>query len=287
MTAAVWNKYVAKGRNPAAYNPSRRALEYRVPTEGYPLDGTWSRFFEFLMRRYHYGQRASGRFVHGFDLVNEPNLQMFPQRVKSTTSDPFALSPLKIGATVAQLMKTAQAVSARVGHTTGMYAPSSSDSEIVSRIVTHYTEFTTNVLDSCTAIGYTPHSGQGWSHHNYSDVEGRVTMRVQLLRDRLRGRWKGKAEPGAPTVWITEGGARPAKLKTLYPAEDPLAAQATCLQTAWNLHSPATGGGEGVAMLAQYLLYADPNFDCGLLEPAPSTVKRPSYATWKTFPKRL
>ena len=40
-------------------------------------------------------------------------------------------------------------------------------------------------------------------------------------------------------------------------------------------------------MLAQYLLYGDPNFDCGLLEPAPSTVKRPSYATWKSFPKRV
>jgi hypothetical protein len=28
------------------------------------------------------------------------------------------------------------------------------------------------------------------------------------------------------------------------------------------------------------------SFDCGLLEPAPSTFKRPAYATWKTFPKR-
>ena len=76
-------------------------------------------------------------------------------------------------------------------------------------------------------------------------------------------------------------------MRTLYPGEDPLAAQAKCLQTAWNLHSGASGGGEGVAMLAQYLLYADPNYDCGLLEPAPSTVKRPAYATWKTFPKRF
>jgi len=42
-----------------------------------------------------------------------------------------------------------------------------------------------------------------------------------------------------------------------------------------------------VAMLAQYLLYADPNYDCGLLEAAPSTVKRPAYAVWKTFPKRF
>jgi hypothetical protein len=227
--------------------------------------------------------------VAGFELVNEPNLQLWPQRAPSTTAgDPFAATgALKVGANVAQMLKTAKAVSARFGHTTSMYAPSSSDSEIVSRLVTHYTEFTTNLLDSCAAIGYRPHSMQGWSHHNYSDVEGRVATRVQLLRDRLRGRWVGKTELGAgPTVWITEGGARVAKMKTLYPAEDPLAAQAKCLQTAWDLHSVGTGGGAGVAMLSQYLLYADPNFDCGLLEAAPSTVKRPSYATWKTFPKR-
>jgi hypothetical protein len=287
MSKAQWDKYVAKGRNPSVYNPSRRAIEYRVPTEGYRLDGAWSKFFEFLMRRYHWGQRASGRYVGGFELVNEPNLQLFPQRAPATSADPFsATGALKIGATIAQMLKTAQAVSARVGHTTGLYAPSSSDSEVVSRLVTHYTEFTTNLLDACAAIGYRPHAGQGWSHHNYSDVEGRVATRVQLLRDRLRGRWFGKAEPGAPTVWITEGGARVAKMRTLYPGEDPLAAQAKCLQTAWNLHNTSTGGGAGVAMLAQYLLYGDPNFDCGLLEPAPATVKRPAYATWATFPKR-
>ena len=130
MSSAAWNKYVAKGRSAAAYNPSRRALEYRIPDEGYVLDGAWSRFFEFLMRRYHWGQRASGRYVGAFELVNEPNLQLWPQRAPSTSADPFdATSPLTIGPTVAQLLRTAQAVSARVGHTTGMYAPSSSDSE--------------------------------------------------------------------------------------------------------------------------------------------------------------
>src|SRR3954447_12676493 len=111
MSASAWKKYVAGGRNAAAYNPSRRALEYRLPPEGYRLDGAWSRFFEFLMRRYHYGQRASGRFVHGFELVNEPNLQLWPQRAPSTSGDPFAGSgPLSIGAEVARLLQTAQVV---------------------------------------------------------------------------------------------------------------------------------------------------------------------------------
>ena len=34
------------------------------------------------------------------------------------------------------------------------------------------------------------------------------------------------------------------------------------------------------------MLGAVPKLDCGLLDPHPSTVKRPSYATWKTFPRR-
>ena len=58
MSATAWSKYVERGRNAAVYNPSRGALEYRVPDEGYPLDGAWSRFFEFLMRRYHRSVRA-------------------------------------------------------------------------------------------------------------------------------------------------------------------------------------------------------------------------------------
>src|SRR4051795_6906787 len=51
MSATAWKKYVTGGRDAAVYSPSRRALEYRVPPEGYRLDGAWSRFFEFLMRR--------------------------------------------------------------------------------------------------------------------------------------------------------------------------------------------------------------------------------------------
>ena len=285
MTAAAWNKYVANGRNPGVYNPSRRALEYRVPNEGYRLDGAWSRFFEFLYRRYHYGQRSSGRYVHGFELVNEPNLQLWPQQAPSPTSDPFAAGTLKIGPTVAQLVRTAQQVSARFGHSTTLYAPSTSDSDANSRLNTPYDAFTTLLLDSMAQIGYVPHSKQAWALHNYTDVEQRTTLRLQTVRTRLNGRWRGLAEGTAPTVFVTEGGARIAKMKSLYPAEDPLQAQATSLRTAWTNHAANSGGGAGVAMLAQYLLYADVNFDCGLLDPSPSTVKRPSYAAWKSFPR--
>ena len=73
----------------------------------------------------------------------------------------------------------------------------------------------------------------------------------------------------------------------LYPAEDPREAQAKCIRDAWALHWTDTGAGAGVAMFAQYLIYGDPNFDCGLIDPYPSTVKRPSYFAWKAFARYL
>ena len=66
---------------------------------------------------------------------------------------------------------------------------------------------------------------------------------------------------------MTEGGARLAKMASLYPAEDPRHAQAKCLRDAWALHASDTGQGAGVGMFAQYLIYGDPNFDCGLIDP--------------------
>jgi hypothetical protein len=233
-------------RHPSWANGSASA--YRIPPEGYPLDGGWSQFFQWLLRRY-------AGTVDAFELVNEPNHQLQPQR--------------GIASAVAQLMQTAQAVSARLGHPALLLAPSAADVRAVE-------SFTGDLLDALHAVGYVPHARQAWSHHNYSDVEARSTARLDAVRARLAGRWKGSSD-----VWVTEGGARLEKMRKLYPHEDPLAAQATCLEAAWSSHNKA-----GVAMLAQYLLYADPNYDCGLLEPAPSTVKRPAYATWSSFPLR-
>ena len=77
---------------------------------------------------------------------------------------------------------------------------------------------------------------------------------------------------------------KPIRFLFLPDGEDPREAQARCLRDAWALHERPDGPGAGVAMFAQYLLYADPNFDCGLLDPYPSTVKRPAYEAWRAFP---
>jgi hypothetical protein len=287
MTKAAWDRYVRNGRDPAVYTPSRRALEYLLPDDAYGPSSAWAKFFEFLFRRYHYGQRSTGRWVDGFELVNEPNLQLWPQQGPSADpADDWAPAPTTIEATIARLLKTAQGVSARYGHSTMLYAPSISDSDTASsRLYTRYDEFVPRLLDSFGPAGYAPHSKQAWSHHNYTDVEKRQTStRTQLIRGLLRGRWNGYSNGQAPTVYVTEGGARLTRMPALYPTEDPRQAQAMCLRDAWALHQRDSGAGVGVAMFAQYLIYADVNFDCGLIDPYPSTVKRPSYDAWRSFP---
>jgi hypothetical protein len=285
MTKAAWDRYVRNGRNPAAYNPSRRALEYMLPTDPYGPSSAWAQYFDFLYRRYGYQQRATGRYVHGFELVNEPNLQLWPQQ-GATTTDPFAQTPRTIERAIAQLFKTAGAISKRYAESTVLYGPSISDSDTTtSRLYTRYDAFVPAFLDACAAIGHAPSARVAWTHHNYTDVEKRQTStRTQLIRGLLAGRWTGLAGAQSPTVFITEGGARLSRMPALYPAEDPRQAQAKCLRDAWALHRSNSGAGVGVSMLAQYLLYADPNFDCGLLDPYPSTVKRPAYEAWKSFP---
>jgi hypothetical protein len=281
MPEQAWTRYLGSGRQAAVYNPRRAALAYRLPDEGHGPSSTWAVFFDFLYNRYHYGQRGSGRYVRAFELVNEPNLQLWPQQAPPAPTAPFAPTAPTAARAVADMMATAQAISARHGDSTLMLAPSTSDGDQPSsRRATRYDEFVAQVLDALDAIGYRAHPQQAWSHHNYGDVEYRTgAARTRLVQGMLAGRWKGAAEHGTPRLYVTEGGARVERMTRLYPLEDPRAAQAACLQGAWAAHASA-----GVVMLAQYLLYTDTNFDSGLLEAYPSTVARPAYATWKSFP---
>jgi hypothetical protein len=260
MSEREWEIYVRAGRDPHRYNPRRGALEYMLPEDPYGPASRWAGFFAFLYRRY-------GGQVAGFELVNEPNLQLWPQP--------------GIERHVARLLATAQAVSASFGHSAMLLAPSISDDDApTGRLHTRYDDFVPALLDACAAIGYVPHARQAWSHHNYADVERRrAGANTQRIRALLAGRWTGYSGGAAsPAVFVTEGGARLSRMPALYPGEAPRRAQARCVREAW------TAAGTGVAMLAQYLLYADPNFDCGLLDPYPSTVERPAYAAWKAFP---
>lgn len=210
MTEAVWNRYVRSGRDPSVYNPSRRALEYRLPADPYGPASEWARFLDFLYRRYHYGQRSSGRYVRGFELVNEPNLQLWPLNAPSPTANLFDPGPVTIPAVIAQLMATAQSISGRYSHSTSLYAPSISDSDTASsRRYARWDTFVPQLLDALDARRYARHSGQQWSHHNYSDIEYRTpaaSTRLQVVRRALAGRLRGYPASQSPPVFVTRGG---------------------------------------------------------------------------------
>jgi len=286
MTPAAWERYVAAGRDPARFTPSRRELGLRIPPEGLGPESAWGRFFAFLYERYRTGRPGAGPRVDGLELTNEPNFQWWPQREASANADPFALGALFAPRAFAEAMRTAQALSARHAHDTLLFGPSTADSEQGGRTVTNYEPFTIALLDALDAIGYRAHDRQAWAHHNYLDLEGRdIEPRVQRLRGLLRGRWSGYAEGDGPTVFITEGGVRLQAQRTRYPTEDARQAQAASWRLAFERYARDDGPGAGVAMLAQYTTYADPRFDCGLLEPWPSTVRRPVYDVWATLPR--
>lgn len=285
IASAAWARYVAEGRNPAAYAPSRRALEFSVPAEGCGPGTAWAAMFAFFHDRYR-PDRATGLRVDALELVNEPNFQLWPQRAPSGAADPFASGPLTVQRTVAQMMAAARAVSAAAGHPGLILAPSFADSDQGGRTVTHYDEFTPLLLDELAATGAVVGPNEAWSHHDYTDVENRVeATKAQVLRGLLAGRWTGLADAAGPTVLLTEGGARLSRMRALYPAEDPRAAQASSIALALERHARPDGPGAGIGMFAQYTIHAEPGFDCGLLEPWPSGIRRAAFDAWSAGPR--
>jgi hypothetical protein len=286
IAPSAWAAYVAAGRDPARVNPSRRALEFGLPPDGLGPDSAWAAFFAFCHARWRLGRRGSGPYVHGFELVNEPNFQWWPQRAPAAGADPFALAELTAQVPLAQMMQTAAAIAGAHDDGTLVFAPSFADSELSGRTVTQYDEFTPKLLDALDAIGHAAGPDEVWAHHNYTDLERRSTdTKLQRMRALMAGRWTGFAEGVAPTVFVTEGGVRLSRMETYYPTEDRLEAQALSWRDGWDRHFRDEGAGAGVGMLGQYTTYADPRFDCGLLDPWPAVVRRPAYDVWASLPR--
>ena len=285
IAPAAWARYVAGGRDPAVYSPSRRGLEFSVPAEGCGPGTAWARMFAWLHERYR-PDRPTGPRADAFELVNEPNFQLWPQRAPSPTADEFALGPVVVQRTIGEMMASARAISATAGHPALILAPSFADSDQGGRTVTHYDELTVALLGELQATGAVVGPNEAWAHHNYTDLEGRVLeTKTQRLRGLLAGRWTGLSDPTGPVVLITEGGVRLSRMRALYPMEDVRAAQAHSMSLGLLRHARDDGPGAGVWMLAQYTIHADPAFDSGLLEPWPSGVRRPVFDVWSAGPR--
>ena len=237
-----------------------KAAPYRIAPGGHGPGSPWAGFVDALWDRY------AGRMA-AFEVVNEPNLQLWPQPGSA--------------AAVAEMMLTVDAAARRHGLSTTCLAPSHSDAETQRPfMVTEHEAFAEALLAVLDARGFQGGSHWVWSFHNYNDVE-RGENRAGALRARLTGRWRGRLAPdGGPLLYATEGGCRLEAVRRRFGRElGPDAqrmAQADVLSDA--LARVHTAG--GVGLMTQYTVCADPNYDCGLREPGGAA--RPAFAAWVT-----
>jgi hypothetical protein len=292
---------------------SIRALEYELPLEdnpgpeskyGHGPGSKWAGYVEALFDRYVAHGDSYGRADY-FEVVNEPNLQLWPQRSPTTlTGDVYAQfavdgSRLTAHKAVAEMMLTMDQISRRYSPRVDLIAPSTSDTDVRTaarrstiavpwRLVEMpdgLEHFVPSLLDELDGIGFEAGPNWIWSYHNYNDAE-LTGDRVTALRETIRHRWKGRTLDGGPMLFSTEGGIRlvRAAAKERLTVSNPAHAarirelQALMLDEAFHLHRRSTGVGAGVALFTQYTLRADPNFDCGLREAGGD--ERKAFGVW-------
>jgi hypothetical protein len=228
-----------------------KPMEMRAPVDQLATNGYYGRWIDWLVGRYAaYGQNLT------LEVMNEPNLQMWPQQGPSTTADPFGPGPVVMASYVAQMMNTASAVAAARGNPIRMAGPALSDHfGADSRTETNF-----RTAVSATLAGLSP-SGWSedfiWTHHNYGDVEQDIPppTRADAVRILLLGRWGGRGGSADPKLWLTEGGARLGSGE----ATD-LIKQAELVRLNYERMTFAPG----VEMWTNYLLFANPYANSGL-----------------------
>lgn len=250
-------------RYPVWVNRTRRhyehkSPEWRLPDEGHGPYSAWARLVEALWDRY------AGRMAC-FEVVNEPNLQLWPQD--------------GVAERVAWMMATTDAVARRHGHAARCLGPSISDAESDRpHMITERRPFVDALLPALERRGFAGGDHWVWSFHNYNDAE-LGGDRVGAMRAQLAGRWPGRtADDGGPLVFATEGGVRLSGVRRrhgmTFPPRRRREQQAAMLAEALRRYEAAPG----VGLFTQYTVHADPGYDCGLREPDGGW--RPAFDAW-------
>ena len=280
----------------AAGDPAGRGkrLFYRVPEIAQlGADGHWGRWTRFLYERYAaYGEGLV------LEVMNEPNLQWWPQQGPSVSDDPFEGGGLSAPVLAATMMRTAQEIGAEHGHPLRLAAPSTWDGPKLepvgpggSRMYTDYERFTQAVLAALAADGFAADERFVWTQHNYLDTllelggDTATPNRAASTRAMLVGRWSGRPEGGvrgeAPGVWLTEGGV---DLREDRVAGD-TGEQRRLLERNWRRMASDSGDGAGIGMLTNYLAYSELHYDSGLRDPLLSGgAPRAAAQAWRGFP---
>jgi hypothetical protein len=271
----------------AGADPARRKdMTFKLPDD-LSARSAWAGWIDFLIGRYG----GSGpRSVDALELLNEPNLQLWPQQgPSSAATDPFGDGPLTIHVAVARMLASAQEVAARHPDPPLLVAPATSDPVGDSRLRTGYDTFTRALLDRLRADRFQPGPRFAWSHHSYADVEGDLAgldNRVAAVRSMLAGRWSGwpDGDAAAPGLMITETGARLGKVARDYGLRDAADArlkQAELIERNWRRMQLGPEG-DGVGLVCLYLFVTDMNYDSGLCEL--DGTPRPAYHAWAQLP---
>jgi hypothetical protein len=275
-----------------------KTKEYRVPND-LTSTGPWAQFIKFLLLRYS-GTRMP---IWCLEVCNEPNYEMWPQRLTQFTYGDGALA---IGCLAAAMLETAQAIHDGLGLTLPLLlAPATSDNLTDSVERTSYSVFMQAMLSTLQGANFVPGPYTAWSHHNYNDVEQNRSgtpaqnpsyfCLAQDARHRLQQAgwtgWNPQTGETPPMVWLTEGGARWPKIQSYYgPGLNNQQLESwqnnLLIQAHSRLQIPPDGA--GMALFMNYLFYTDPNFDTGLLyqhQPPPAAPQfRSAYTTWGGFP---
>ena len=310
VSFATWNRYVNAIGTPqesAEKERVRRAeksREYHTPAS-HGEGSAWAGYVEFLWQRYVVQAPKHGT-VAAFEVVNEPNGQLWPQRGPSSDQSGwpgrFSVegSELVVQKAVAEMITTLDAIADHHGQTMLCLAPSTSDADsalprtTTNAVPTQYSKnpgpFVDELLDELDRIGFQGGPRWAWSYHNYNDFELNQT-RVVRLQEHLGKRWHGRRLNGVAELWCTEGGCRRSRVQTRFrpngpplPEPEVLRLQAEVIKEALHRHHWPRDEGAGVAMLTQYTIAADVNFDAGLLDPFYGY--RPALDAWASVRER-
>jgi hypothetical protein len=253
-----------------------KSMEQRIPIGQLGTKGYWGRWLAWLMDRYgRYGRNLA------LEIMNEPNLQLWPQQAPSQTSDPYGQGEIVIDSHVAEMIATAHWLSSVRGHRNYVAVSAMADRfGANSRFFTNFQTAVPDTLAQLVARGFPSTQSFVWTHHNYSDIERNLPSptRAEQVVEMLRGRWPGRGGSASPRLWLTEGGAR----LGVSEATD-LTRQAELVRSSWDRMTAAGG----VEMFSNYLMYESPYANSGLRHSlASGGAPRPVWDVFRSFPSR-
>lgn len=264
-----------------------------MATDGWGVQSAWGSWINWLYWRYSpanpgrphvdVGGQMVYATIHGLEISNEPNGQLWPQRTAPADTNPdhaaaWDLTTDNACCATGQMMQSAIAIGAAHANSVKIYGPGTADTVLStsSRLTTKFDEFTDQTLNVLASLNSLGNFFSVWTQHNYRDLEQPLTnTRASVTQALLQARWNGYHEAGVRSVFMTEGGVMPA-------AVGGLAQQAAALASGFaRLNNDTAGQGRGIGMYSQYLYNTATSFDCGLIDY--TNTARPAYNTFKGF----